>query len=44
MVTAADGAREYYTCENNKARLESMEDAIEQDRRTREVRRNIVFF
>lgn len=32
LVTAADGAKEYYTCENNKARTETPEQAIEKDR------------
>ncbi|KAF7635927.1 AAA_28 domain-containing protein [Meloidogyne graminicola] len=36
VVTAADGAEQYYTCLNNKARTESMEEALVQDRKTRE--------
>uniref|UniRef100_A0A914LH15 NadR/Ttd14 AAA domain-containing protein n=2 Tax=Meloidogyne TaxID=189290 RepID=A0A914LH15_MELIC len=36
VVTAADGAEQYYTCLNNKARTESMEEAILVDRKTRE--------
>ena len=32
LVTAADGAIEYYTCENNKARTETPEEAIERDK------------
>ena len=32
LVTAADGAENYYTCENNKARTETPEQAIERDR------------
>jgi CYTH domain-containing protein len=34
LVTAADGAEEYYTLENNQARYESAETAIKVDRRT----------
>lgn len=34
LVTAAKGAREYYTCENNKARLETADQAIEKDAKT----------
>jgi len=34
LVTAADGAADFYTLENNTARHESKEQAIEQDRRT----------
>ena len=34
LVTAAKGAREYYTCENNKARLETADQAIEKDEKT----------
>jgi hypothetical protein len=37
VVTAADGAEQYYTCLNNKARTESMGEAITLDRKTREV-------
>lgn len=36
LVTAADGAREFYTLENNKARSESAEQAIEADRKLQE--------
>lgn len=32
LVTAADGAIEHYTCENNKARTETPEEAIEKDK------------
>ena len=32
LVTAADGAREAYTCENNAARTETPEQAIERDK------------
>lgn len=32
LVTAADGAREAYTCENNSARTETPEQAIERDK------------
>jgi CYTH domain-containing protein len=35
MVTAADGAVEHYSCDNNPARLETPEQAIAADRRTR---------
>ena len=34
LVTAADGKAEYYTLANNEARSESVEEAIELDRRT----------
>jgi len=34
LVTAADGAEDFYTLENNTARHESVEQAIELDRRT----------
>ena len=34
LVTAADGASEFYTLENNTARHENVEQAIVQDRRT----------
>ncbi|CAN8065910.1 unnamed protein product [Agarophyton chilense] len=34
LVTAADGARRFYTLENNKARSESPEHAMRLDRRT----------
>jgi CYTH domain-containing protein len=37
MVTAADGAREHYTLDNNPARLETPEQAIAADRRTLKV-------
>jgi CYTH domain-containing protein/thymidylate kinase len=36
LVTAAEGAREYYTGENNSARLETAEEAILIDRKIRE--------
>lgn len=36
LVTAADGAAEYYTGENNTARLESAEEALRIDLRTQE--------
>jgi len=36
LVTAADGAAEYYTGENNSARLESPEEALRIDLRTQE--------
>lgn len=36
LVTAADGKAEYYTTANNKARTETVEEAIEKDRRTME--------
>ena len=32
LVTAADGAEEFYTCENNTARTETPEEAIERDK------------
>ena len=35
MVTAADGAENYYTLVNNTTRLESTNQAIAQDRMTR---------
>lgn len=34
LVTAADGAAEHYTTENNSARTETPEEAIEKDKRT----------
>ena len=34
LVTAANGAKEFYTHENNKARHESIEEAIESDEKT----------
>lgn len=34
LVTAAIGAKKFYTCENNKARLETVEEAIEKDKTT----------
>ena len=37
LVTAADGAREFYTKSNNAARLEDVEEAIEADYRTQNV-------
>ena len=36
LVTAAEGAREFYTGENNTARLESPDEAIALDQKTRE--------
>jgi CYTH domain-containing protein/thymidylate kinase len=36
LVTAAEGAESFYTTENNGARIEMPEEAIELDRRTRE--------
>ena len=33
MVTAAEGAPEFYTFENNAARYESVQDAIELDKK-----------
>ena len=36
LVTAADGAREHYTGENNAARIETPEEAVLIDRRIRE--------
>lgn len=33
MVTAADGAKEFYSSENNAARYESEKDAIELDKK-----------
>jgi len=36
MVTAADGAEEFYTCENNNARTESIEEAKELDNKIKE--------
>ena len=36
LVTAADGAEEYYTGENNTARIETAEEARSLDKRTRE--------
>ena len=44
VVTAADGAEQYYTCLNNKARTESMEEALVLDRKTREVIIKIILF
>lgn len=35
MVSAADGAPEHYTLENNEVRFETLEEAVETDRRTR---------
>jgi CYTH domain-containing protein/predicted ATPase len=37
LVTAADGAEEFYTLGNNAARFETAEQAREKDRRTRDV-------
>lgn len=36
MVTAADGAEEFYTCENNKVRCEDIQQAVQLDKNTRE--------
>ncbi len=36
LVTAAEGAREYYTGENNSARIETAEEAVLIDRKIRE--------
>lgn len=36
MVTAADGAAEFYAAINNEARYESVEEAIEKDKKLRE--------
>ena len=36
MVTAADGAPEFYASLNNEARYESPEEAIEKDKKLRE--------
>lgn len=35
-MTAADGAAEFYATINNEARYESVDDAVEKDRRLRE--------
>lgn len=35
MVTAADGAPDFYTIENNRTRTEDLKQAIEQDKKTR---------
>lgn len=37
MTTAADGAEEYYTLANNNARMETIQQAVEQDQLTRDV-------
>jgi CYTH domain-containing protein/predicted ATPase len=37
LVTAAEGAREFYTLDNNKARIETPEEAIAVDYKTREM-------
>lgn len=43
MVTAADGAENYYTLANNTARAEGMlTQAIKQDELTRNVRKRFV--
>lgn len=42
MVTAADGAENYYTLENNEIRSEGMEQARAQDRMTRNVRERLI--
>ena len=36
LVTSADGAEQFYTLANNKARTETAEDAIKQDRRIKD--------
>ena len=36
LVTAADGAKQFYACLNNEARYESVEEAIEKDKKLRE--------
>ena len=36
MMTAADGAEEYYASISNEARYESVEEAIEKDKKLRE--------
>lgn len=36
MVTAADGASEFYAALNNEARYESIDEAIEKDKKLRE--------
>ena len=36
MVTAADGAEEFYANLSNEARYESVEEAVEKDRKLRE--------
>jgi len=36
MVTAADGAEQFYASLNNEARYESVEEAVEKDKRLRE--------
>jgi hypothetical protein len=38
MVTAADGAPNYYTLKNNAARFEGLQEALDIDKRTRNVR------
>ena len=37
LVTAADGAEEFYTTSNNKARTETPQEAFKQDKKTLEV-------
>ena len=34
LVTAAKGAKEFYNCENNQARYETLEEAIQKDEKT----------
>ena len=34
LVTAANGAKDYYTLENNKARYETIDEALEKDQKT----------
>ena len=34
LVTAANGAKDFYTLENNKARYETVEEALEKDQKT----------
>ena len=36
MVTSADGAAEFYTDTNNEARYESIEEAVNKDKKLRE--------
>lgn len=36
LVTAANGAEKFYTCDNNKARRESKEEAREKDQKTQD--------
>ena len=41
LVTAADGAIEFYTTENNATRTETPEQALENDRRVKEAWKSI---